>query len=80
MKTNPKYITCNYSRNVFRLVQVLIYTPPGFIVDIFYNVIINYAKTYNVFLEMTRFLTYISTTFVGKKYKNGHIKAPLFSV
>ena len=80
LKKNPSYRKNQYSLKTFKLLKALVFTPPGFILDIFNDAIKPYAQKHKIQSEMSTFFTYFENTYVGLKHRNGKIKPPLFEV
>ena len=60
--------------------KTLVFVPPGFVLDVYTDIIKEYAKTNNVLNEMSSFFTYFEATYIGKKARNGRVKRPLFPI
>ena len=79
MKKNAKFKQCGHCVEIFKLIQALVYVPPGFVTEVYNKYIVESNKTSNC-KNMNTFCNYFENTYVGKRYKNGKIKPPTFSV
>ena len=79
MKKYSSYRQNEHTQKTFELVKTLVFVPPGFVLDVYNDIIKEYAKTNNVLNEMSSF-TYFETTYIGKKARNGRVKRPVFPI